>query len=61
MKCSCKNCATEVGDFYSSDDHGGVIVACPSCEKQLYIPNGLLMEVEENPEDFDLPLLLEVY
>jgi len=59
IKVICRYCKHKVGRFQAADDHGGVFVECPGCWKALFIPNGLLSEMENNPESFDNPSAIE--
>jgi len=44
----CGNCGCGLGQFIAEDDHGGVMVKCPSCGDMNYIYNYLLWQSEEH-------------
>ena len=52
----CIKCKAPLGNFRSFDDHSGIIIVCPKCKKDVEIENNTLLDVEENPGDWNLPL-----
>jgi hypothetical protein len=57
IPCKCP-CGEKIGEFSPIDDHSGVGIKCPKCGRMLRILNGLLREVLDSPEHYDLPLEL---
>lgn len=57
IPCLCP-CGAKVGEFEPLEDHGGVVVRCPKCNNALEVPNGLLCQVLDFPEEYSLPLTL---
>lgn len=58
IPCICAKCKTSLGNFLGYEDHSGVLVVC-KCGRKCLIPNGLLLEIEENPKDYEIPLKCE--
>jgi hypothetical protein len=52
----CGSCKALLGGFRAYDDNGGVVMVCPKCKADCLVPNGLLLEIEEDPSAFDLPV-----
>lgn len=48
-------CGHVLGRFEAGDDHSGVVMCCPKCNRALDIPNGYLTELQEEPGDYDHP------
>lgn len=46
-------CGHELGRFIPADDHGSVLMVCPVCGKTVEIYNAALMEVMNNPEQYE--------
>ena len=45
-------CGQELGIFNWQDDHSGVDMLCPRCQKWTQISNGAMMELTTDPQDY---------
>lgn len=60
ITCTCPKCVAVVGEFEYYDDHGAVIVKCPSCETKLEVHNALL-DMADPENDGDGTLVLQEF
>ncbi len=46
-------CGHLLGEFEAADDNGSIIMKCPKCSRRVEIFNAAIMEVAENPDDYE--------
>lgn len=61
IPCICSKCKTPLGNFLSCGDNGDVIVVCTKCKSHRMVSNAQLLEIEEDPEDYNIPVQCEKY